>query len=178
MFGLCDYHSYTLMAAMAVPIKEGANKYRYLMCLRNPWGRKEWKGPWSDHSPTWDKYPYIDKELRQRTENNTASRISTSTLGAADDGRFWMLFKDFFQFFYSLTISYTSDKFYHTRISDEIPDEEWGVSRITIPKKTDVAFLSIYQMNMKFFDPEEDAIDQLQMESVNKNDDLASNLMK
>lgn len=29
------------------------------MQLRNPWGKREWLGPWSDFSQTWEKYPYV-----------------------------------------------------------------------------------------------------------------------
>ena len=73
--------------------------------------------------------------------------MSSGTLGAADDGRFWMLFKDFFQFFYSVTVSYTRDDFYHVRIAEEIEDDTWGVSRVVLPQACDMAFLSVYQMN-------------------------------
>ena len=73
MFGLCDYHSYTLMQAEAVQLQPGSKHYRYLIRLRNPWGRKEWKGPWSDHSKTWDQYEYINKELRTRCEQKSRS---------------------------------------------------------------------------------------------------------
>lgn len=59
-----------------------------------------------------------------------------------DDGRFWILFKDFFKFFYSVTINYTRDDFHMVNIAERIPDEEWGVSRLTIPKDTKTAFVS------------------------------------
>lgn len=61
MFGLCDYNSYTLMQAMAVRLWPGSSKFRYLVSLRNPWGTKEWKGPWSDHSDAWDRYPHVNE---------------------------------------------------------------------------------------------------------------------
>ena len=66
MFGIHDFHSYTLMKAVAVPIEKNSTRFRYLMQLRNPWGRKEWKGPWSDYSTAWERYPYINEELRTR----------------------------------------------------------------------------------------------------------------
>lgn len=71
-----------------------------MLQLRNPWGKKEWLGPWSDYSKAWEKYPYVHEQLRVRADKDTKSNLTTGTLGAADDGRFWMLFKDFFQFFY------------------------------------------------------------------------------
>ena len=70
-----------------------------------------------------------------------------------------MLYKDFFQFFYCVTINYTRDDFYLIRVADEVPDETWGVSRIVLPQDSDSVFFSIFQMNQKFFDPEEDFLD-------------------
>lgn len=58
-FGLCDFHSYTMMQCMAVKLFPKSKKYRYLVQLRNPWGKKEWLGPWSDYSNTWEKYNYV-----------------------------------------------------------------------------------------------------------------------
>lgn len=70
-----------------------------------------------------------------------------------------MLFKDFCQYFYAITVNYTRDDFYHTRIADQIQDEKWGVARLKIPHDTKMAFLSIFQMNQKFFDPEDQFLD-------------------
>lgn len=110
--------------------------------------------------------------MRVREDKDTKSQASTGTLGAADDGRFWMLFKDFFQFFFNVTISYTRDDFHITRIAEEIPDEQWGVSRLVIPKDTPMAFISLFQMNQKFFDPAEDNLDELTMKDVEGADTL------
>jgi hypothetical protein len=55
-----------------------------------------------------------------------------------------MLFKDFFQFFFNVTVSYTRDDYHLTRIAEEIPDEQWGVSRLVIPKDTPMAFISLF----------------------------------
>mmetsp|Transcript_10531 Transcript_10531/g.17667 ORF Transcript_10531/g.17667 Transcript_10531/m.17667 type:complete len:103 (-) Transcript_10531:1199-1507(-) len=69
-YGLCDFHSYTMMQSLAVQLYPRGKKYRFLMQLRNPWGRKEWKGPWSDYSKTWDKYPYVHQQLRVREDKS------------------------------------------------------------------------------------------------------------
>ena len=58
-----------------------------------------------------------------------------------------MLYKDFFQFFYAVTVNYTRDDFYLTRIAEELLDETWGVSSLILPKDTKMAFLSLFQMN-------------------------------
>ena len=49
-FGIIVGHAYSLLNA-----KEGFfnNKQIQLLQLRNPWGRGEWKGDWSDTSPQW-----------------------------------------------------------------------------------------------------------------------------
>ncbi|ELU07186.1 hypothetical protein CAPTEDRAFT_98040 [Capitella teleta] len=52
-----------------------------LIRLRNPWGRDEWKGAWSDYSPEWRK---MTETMRKKIG-----------LVKDDDGEFWMAFKDF-----------------------------------------------------------------------------------
>lgn len=92
-----------------------------------------------------------------------------------NDGAFWILFKDFFQFFYSVTINYTSDEWNLVRISDQVPDESWGVAHLHLDKPTELAFLSLIQMNQKFFDPEEDGKDENQFKE--QGDTLAATLV-
>lgn len=87
-----------------------------------------------------------------------------------------MLFKDFFQFFFNLTISYTRDDYYITRVTEEIPDEEWGICRLNVPKDTDSMFISLYQMNQKFFDPLEDNVKEVTMINAGPSDNLALNI--
>jgi hypothetical protein len=107
--------------------------------------------------------------------SHSASQISKMTNSPNNaDGRFWMLFKDFFKFFNSCTINYTSDKFHLLTISEQIPDETWGVSRLVLPDCTKTAFISLIQMNNKFFDPEEDMPDE---EGDKKDKTLAKQLI-
>lgn len=44
--GIAENHSYSIMEAREV---DGQR----LLRLRNPWGKKEWKGAWSDGSAEW-----------------------------------------------------------------------------------------------------------------------------
>ncbi|XP_075234910.1 calpain-1 catalytic subunit-like [Lycorma delicatula] len=61
-----------------------------LVRLRNPWGRGEWTGPWSERSWEWDGLSERDKELLSVRVRN--------------DGEFWMSFEDFARHFTHLDL--------------------------------------------------------------------------
>ena len=61
-----------------------------LVRLRNPWGQKEWNGPWSDNAPEWKK---LNKSERKNLEHKNL-----------DDGEFYMAIKDFIRIFNMLSI--------------------------------------------------------------------------
>ena len=48
--GLLTDHAYSLLRVVSAPTAAGAAR---LVCLRNPWGKLEWKGDWSDGSRQW-----------------------------------------------------------------------------------------------------------------------------
>jgi len=67
-----------------------------LMQLRNPWGRFEWTGDWSDASALWDTHLEIQAALwRERAAHRP---------GGSDEGSFWMSFKDFYSLFDQLDV--------------------------------------------------------------------------
>jgi hypothetical protein len=74
-FGIVQGHAYSLLEAAEV---DGIQ----FLHLRNPWGRKEWTGDYSDSSPLWTK--------RLKAKLNYVN---------ADDGSFWMTFQDFTRHF-------------------------------------------------------------------------------
>nr|XP_031540914.1 calpain-14 [Vicugna pacos] len=84
--GLVDGHAYTLTGIRKVTSKHGPE---YLVKLRNPWGKVEWKGDWSDSSRTWELLSPKEKILLLRKE---------------DDGEFWMSLRDFKAHFMLLVI--------------------------------------------------------------------------
>ena len=58
-----------------------------LVQLRNPWGRYEWGGEWSDESPLWEEHPAVQRELWPLRASTPRARFN--------DGTFWMPFATF-----------------------------------------------------------------------------------
>jgi hypothetical protein len=80
--GLVTGHAYALLRVET--LKSGERLVR----IRNPWGRFEWKGEWSDDSDKWT--PEIEEELGMTTAERKC-----------EDGMFWMGFDDFLRHFRS-----------------------------------------------------------------------------
>ncbi|KAF4976813.1 hypothetical protein FZEAL_6554 [Fusarium zealandicum] len=68
--GIVELHEYSIQKAVEI---DG----RRLLRLKNPWGKGEWKGPWSDGSKEW-----------------TAEWIQKLDHRFGDDGDFWIEYKD------------------------------------------------------------------------------------
>ncbi|XP_048360893.1 calpain-14-like [Sphaerodactylus townsendi] len=84
--GLVASHAYTMTGIRKVTCKHGPE---YLVRLRNPWGKVEWKGDWSDRSGKWELLSPKEKILLHRN---------------GDDGEFWMTLQDFKTHFANLII--------------------------------------------------------------------------
>ncbi|KAK6628177.1 hypothetical protein RUM43_001989 [Polyplax serrata] len=65
-----------------------------LVRLRNPWGKGEWNGPWSERSWEWDGLSERNKELLSVRVQN--------------EGEFWMSFDDFVRHFTHLDLIHVS----------------------------------------------------------------------
>jgi calpain-15 len=83
--GLIGGHAYTVLTVAET------SKGHKLMKIRNPWGRFEWLGDWSDNSPCWND------ELRQELDADDV----------VDDGIFWMSFDDCCKYFFSINVCMT-----------------------------------------------------------------------
>ncbi|XP_060041837.1 calpain-12 isoform X2 [Erinaceus europaeus] len=84
--GLVKGHAYSVTGTHKVSL--GFTKVR-LLRLRNPWGRIEWTGAWSDSCPRWDVLP---TEWRE------------ALLVKKEDGEFWMELQDFLRHFTTIQI--------------------------------------------------------------------------
>ncbi|XP_029028683.1 calpain-5-like [Betta splendens] len=88
--GLVKGHAYSVTAVKRVRLGHGLiaffkNETIPLIRLRNPWGKIEWKGAWSDSSEEWTKVGDTERK-------NLGITVE-------DDGEFWMSFTDWCKFF-------------------------------------------------------------------------------
>ncbi|XP_069748966.1 calpain-5-like [Narcine bancroftii] len=84
LHGLKTDHSYSVTNMQKVRLGNTADKV-FMIKMRNPWGRGEWLGPWSDNSQEWKK----------------VSRKECKRIGVhvKNDGEFWMMFQDWCELF-------------------------------------------------------------------------------
>ena len=111
--GLVDAHAYSLIAAKLVTLDKG--KTERLIQIRNPWGKKEWTGKWSDKSPLW-----------------TESVKQQVGFVDQDDGCFWISFSDYSKFFYITTICYYNEGMHDNCVSDQHEIGSFGMSKFTL----------------------------------------------
>ncbi|KAL5506663.1 hypothetical protein EMCRGX_G008375 [Ephydatia muelleri] len=95
--GLVQGHAYCVLDVRKVPLHSGIaalfRKEKLMMVkLMNPWGHKEWNGPWSDGSEEWNRIPKAERE-----------RLGISI---QDDGEFWMEVKDWCSIFTQASVCY------------------------------------------------------------------------
>ncbi|XP_033935510.1 calpain-5-like isoform X2 [Pseudochaenichthys georgianus] len=93
--GLVKGHAYAVTDVRRVRLGHGLMAYfrsdkLTMIRMRNPWGEKEWNGPWSDSSEEWKK-----------VSNSEREKIGVTV---QDDGEFWMTFDDFIANFTDLIL--------------------------------------------------------------------------
>jgi calpain-15 len=103
--GLIGGHAYTVLRIEFVDPSGGGflglggaprDDFLKMVQLRNPWGKGEWEGDWSDNSPMWKKYPKVAKTLKDSDQNQKA--------GGDNDGIFWMLWEDFVKHYNNIEV--------------------------------------------------------------------------
>ncbi len=96
--GIIGAHCYLIVSAHLVNLQSG--EQIRLIKLRNPWGKYEWTGDWSDNSVKW-------------TEEITKI-INYDTTKAKNDGVFFISFEDYLHFFHSTSTCKFLDENIHS----------------------------------------------------------------
>mmetsp|Transcript_40684 Transcript_40684/g.53368 ORF Transcript_40684/g.53368 Transcript_40684/m.53368 type:complete len:345 (-) Transcript_40684:115-1149(-) len=132
--GLIDAHAYSLIAAKVIKLENGQQER--LIQIRNPWGKKEWQGDWSDKSPKW-----------------TASTKQQVNLQDKNDGCFWISFKDYIKFFYITTICYYNEQIEDNYVPDQHELFSYGMSKFTLDEDhPESMVIAVDQINSRFVD--------------------------
>uniref|UniRef100_A0A914BUM7 Calpain catalytic domain-containing protein n=1 Tax=Acrobeloides nanus TaxID=290746 RepID=A0A914BUM7_9BILA len=85
--GLVQGHAYNITGIRMV---NGPKGQTTLLRIRNPWGKQEWKGPWSDESPEWHSVP---KNIKGEMD-----------AVVAQNGEFWIAFDDLLKNFKEIDV--------------------------------------------------------------------------
>ena len=111
-------------------------KTERLIQIRNPWGKKEWQGDWSDKSLKWTE--------------NTKQQVGFVD---KDDGCFWIAFADYLKFFYITTICYYNDKMVDNWIADQHDLQSFGMAKFKLDEDlNEQVILAVDQVNARFVD--------------------------
>ena len=103
--GLLTEHAYSLLRVVDVP-RAGGGVWR-LVQLRNPWGKLEWRGDWSETSPLW-----------------TPALVASLGGGggrSGDDGTFWMSFEDLLDYFRTIEACRVRPDWAEVRVRGQLP---------------------------------------------------------
>ena len=82
--GLYLKHYYAVLKVVSETQDDGTEVH--LVLLRNPWGRSEWSGDWSDRSEKWEQNPdlmaKLDTQVRLHLSCTAVSREGLNALSA------------------------------------------------------------------------------------------------
>ena len=87
--GIVEGHAYSVLHAVEAVDRTGET--RRLLLLRNPWGKTEWRGDWSDASPLWGRFARVRAAVGDQASDE-------------DDGLFWMAVGDFCEVFATIEL--------------------------------------------------------------------------
>lgn len=128
--GLRPRHAYSVM-----DVRDEGNQLR-LLKLRNPWGHFSWKGDWSDDSPLWTR------ELKAMLMPR-----------GADEGVFWMCFRDVIKYFDSIDVCKIRSGWNEIRLEGLLPTKSTDIDNIpfvilTVNETTEID-LSLFQSSRR-----------------------------
>ena len=105
--GLYYSHAYSLLDIGEIDLPDPNSKVKIrLLKLRNPWGKGEWEGPYSDKSKERDGQTEYSKTVNQKIKEKFETEGSRETSEVDfNDGTFFISFEDWLRFFTSVFIA-------------------------------------------------------------------------
>lgn len=146
--GIVGSHAYALISAWTLINERGqwrvlnksegtkGQKTEKLLQMRNPWGKGEWKGTWSDKSSEWRSVSTaVKQQIGYKDE---------------DDGVFFIRFQDFEKYFSDFQVCYYHDKYELSSFKIETQKNEVLDFEFDIHTSGDYYF-SLNQENKRFW---------------------------
>ena len=130
--GIVSGHAYSVLDVRQITDSRG--RAAKVLQIRNPWGKFEWKGDFSDDSPLWTP--------QQRAELN---------IQKTDDGIFWMRFEDFFQYFQEIGFLKIVPNYFSNHVVVDQKTANTSLVRIHVPQKTKIT-VSVDQVDSRIVD--------------------------
>uniref|UniRef100_A0A914CZX1 Calpain catalytic domain-containing protein n=1 Tax=Acrobeloides nanus TaxID=290746 RepID=A0A914CZX1_9BILA len=97
--GLVKGHAYAVTAVRYIELDAKSRSFfnffssdarQMMIRLQNPWGEREWNGPWSDGSPEWEQV--------------TPAQKAELGITVDEDGEFWMPWEEFVKYFTDISV--------------------------------------------------------------------------
>ncbi|CAK69420.1 unnamed protein product (macronuclear) [Paramecium tetraurelia] len=126
LMGLIAGHAYTVLK-----IKD-LNSNTKLIKLRNPWGKEEWKGDWSNQSQLW-----------------TPEQKAQFKITNANDGVFYMSITDFRKYFDDLSVCYVKEGYQYQSTTLQSSNRKSEYFNIQI-QKPGCYYFTMNQKNVRF----------------------------
>lgn len=113
--GLPYTHAFSIMYVVEVVDEEGES--HRLVCVRNPWGREKYFGPWSDQDERWtDDLRAQANHFNDKEDNN--------------DGIYFMAYEDYVEYMESTDINMDVSKMFHSGFLFQNDDEPVNRRRV------------------------------------------------
>lgn len=135
--GIATSHAYSMLDAREV--KDSRGRPRRIVQIRNPWGKYEWNGEFSDKSTSWTP------ELKQLLK-----------VEVKDDGLFWMPWTEFCKFYVEISILKVRPGFINNAVSIKRVDKmEKTIVRMSVNDEKSLVTLAIDQIDSRCIDRED-----------------------
>lgn len=131
--GLVSGHAYSILDVREILDSRG--RIARILKIRNPWGKFEWNGGFSDQSPLWTEEAKRELKVEQ-----------------SDDGVFWMPFKEFTRYFEGIGILKTIPGYVSNSVLiNRTPESELYVVRMSVSQQTQIT-ISVDQIDARIID--------------------------